>query len=388
MMYNHESVDSWLTRAGRCPREVNRLPHDVGPKATMLQHAQFDSSHDEHWNRDCQTSFIAQDLYQPQHSKQCCDCMLVQASSDDIETFLCHERVPLFTVHRNDAEVSLALHSGPMDDLNSHRYVAISHARSAGLGNDHVNGLPGCQLLLLESLINDLVPGVSPVLFWIDTLCLPLKSWTRPSLRYVIQDIFRNAEKVVVIDPLLLQTSINTPHDGISHIQRSLWMTRVWTMVEGMLTPPESLMFQFRNKAISLRDLYTPQQPSTAARTNEQVWEVCTTQTATIRFEKMVVQIMNDVVAWTDHFNSQPLAECSTYLSRTRFYTLMRLSCLVSPKFRPIRGDEASQNDEIIRNTIMRTYSACGAEDDHCISVGDTRLAIARLRLLEENILG
>ena len=57
------------------------------------------------------------------------------------------------------------------------RFVAISHVRSVGLGNDRKTSLPFCQLTLIQVLVNQIDPPQNEqtdTSFWIDTMACPL----------------------------------------------------------------------------------------------------------------------------------------------------------------------------------------------------------------------
>lgn len=139
------------------------------------------------------------------------------------------------------------------------RYVAISHVWSDGLGNPSRNCLNICQLRHIQKIVNDLYePNDRPVPFWIDTLGIPVSKKYAPLRQAAIARIaetFKKADKVLVIDNSLQTCNANMSFvETTMRLQYSVWMTRLWTFLEGRLA--RNVYFQFSNQAISGAALY------------------------------------------------------------------------------------------------------------------------------------
>jgi hypothetical protein len=125
-------------------------------------------------------------------------------------------------------------------------------------GNPWRNSLPQCQLLRLQNLCNALhesKPKYQPIPFWIDTLCVPIESQYRKQAIANMASIYSDADKVLVFDETLLQTTIHDVElqEPLLQILCSSWSRRLWTFQEGVLS--KSLHFQFRNRTLHQGDV-------------------------------------------------------------------------------------------------------------------------------------
>ncbi len=125
------------------------------------------------------------------------------------------------------------------------KYVAISHVWADGRGNAKENSLPRCQLRYIQNAVNELYESRHhPVPFWIDTLCVPLLKPLRKLSIHQMQKIYREADKVLVLDASLECTTIDaSPEECLTRIQVSPWMQRLWTLQEGIFA--KNLYFRF-----------------------------------------------------------------------------------------------------------------------------------------------
>ncbi|KAF7675969.1 hypothetical protein GT037_005474 [Alternaria burnsii] len=136
-------------------------------------------------------------------------------------------------------------------------YVAISHVWADGLGNAFENGLPMCQLRMLQTYFVHIAkdrPTMSlfnkrttNTLFWMDTLCIPVQY--TPSGVPMFSDIKRKAiDKMSIVyssssHTLVLDAEMRTipmaANDAtkLAYIQCCGWTTRSWTLQEGCLPP-------------------------------------------------------------------------------------------------------------------------------------------------------
>lgn len=93
-----------------------------------------------------------------------------------------------------------------------------------------------------------------PVPFWLDTLCVPLNEVYRKKAIASMQDIYKNADKVLILDSSLLQTpTIASPEEILLRVVASTWANRLWTLQEIMLA--RNPHFQVIGGALELREL-------------------------------------------------------------------------------------------------------------------------------------
>lgn len=126
-------------------------------------------------------------------------------------------------------------------------YVAISHVWSDGRGNPRRNSLPSCQLENIYRWACECVGR--DTLFWIDTLCVPVKEPLRNTAIIRMAATYKSAVCVLVLSEELL--TWNLPKQllqALYMIYCSKWMTRLWTMQEAILA--KTLKFQFRDDAV------------------------------------------------------------------------------------------------------------------------------------------
>lgn len=121
------------------------------------------------------------------------------------------------------------------------------------MGNPHQNSLPACQILRLQRLVNDLYStDEQPVPFWIDTICVPLQSPYRKLAISSMATVYKDAEKVLVIDSAILSVPSTTLHsiDMAVRLRTSSWVRRLWTFQEAYLA--KELHYQFQDTAYTL----------------------------------------------------------------------------------------------------------------------------------------
>ena len=142
-------------------------------------------------------------------------------------------------------------------DTTGKPYVAISHVWSHGLGNPSKNTLPSCQIRRLFSLIKQI--GPSDVMLWIDTLSVPIQLKYKELAMTKLRDVYRNADKVLVLDRNLQQVGSHWLEQRLQ-LMCSEWMRRLWTLQEGRLA--SDLYIQFANRATPLSELIQSKPPN------------------------------------------------------------------------------------------------------------------------------
>jgi hypothetical protein len=141
------------------------------------------------------------------------------------------------------------------------RYVAISHVWADGLGNAFENGLPTCQLRMLQtyfaqiarhtSTLTAFTMGTTNTLFWMDTLCIPMQTAPPaiPIPENVLEDVkekaidtmnivYSSSSHTLVLDAEMRMIPMAANHaTKLAYIQCCGWTTRSWTLQEGCLPP-------------------------------------------------------------------------------------------------------------------------------------------------------
>ncbi|KAF2998726.1 hypothetical protein E8E14_000200 [Neopestalotiopsis sp. 37M] len=138
-------------------------------------------------------------------------------------------------------------------------YTAISHVWIDGLGNRQENGIPECRLRELSTFLSDMQHGNdASSLFWMDTFCIPAKaiagSAAFKSLKskaiQQMDSIYSKAAKVLVLDRELMSTRSGDTDTCLARVIVSAWMSRSWTLQEGLLA--QECHFRFANETCSI----------------------------------------------------------------------------------------------------------------------------------------
>ncbi|KAL8979715.1 MAG: hypothetical protein Q9205_005022 [Flavoplaca limonia] len=245
------------------------------------------------WQK-CVGNTVNEETYQPRHVMSSCACNFVGPEVSQITNLVSSDRIPLIRLSISSGQPRLEVVAADRDT----RYMSISHVWAGGLGNFRDNLLPACQLLKLYDRLralegfNPKVPSVrlyqfsmpkfgtkiidwfhntfykyfngmvhrrllqrhplshaanfssqrsQSVLFWMDTLCIPVHREYHPLRLKAIGNMaltYVAAEKCLVLDPELLQirmgelsaTQIN------AHVLCSGWVGRSWTFQEARLS--------------------------------------------------------------------------------------------------------------------------------------------------------
>lgn len=139
--------------------------------------------------------------------------------------------------------------------------MAVSHVWADGLGNAFENGLPTCQLRMLQTYLGQICEAQSKwspfgrsapkFLFWMDTFCIPVQVAT-PGLPISIDDlndvkgkaidnmniVYSSSSHTLVLDAELRMIPVSADHPTkLAYVQCCGWTTRSWTLQEGCLPP-------------------------------------------------------------------------------------------------------------------------------------------------------
>jgi hypothetical protein len=139
--------------------------------------------------------------------------------------------------------------------------VAISHVWADGLGNAFENGLPACQLRMLQTYLaqisrdqsswSAITTFTTSTLFWMDTLCIPVQV-APPGIPFSNEDlydikgkaidkmnmVYSSSSHTLVLDAEMRTIPMAADHaTKLAYSQCCGWTTRSWTLQEGCLPP-------------------------------------------------------------------------------------------------------------------------------------------------------
>lgn len=250
---------SLMQRHGWCGNVVKRILMTLGHEglyyASLLPKFETGKSHKACSEDTCVASNITDNTYEVLHTSKFCKCLARECDHKqsgcgcaclrvhDRDLAMAHEEggFPLVKVERNTLKV--------VRYQPETAYIAISHVWSDGRGNPSANALPICQLELIGHYIKELT-GAKISLFWMDTLCVPLKEPLRNTAIMRMAKIYESASQVLVLSADLLSNHLpSTPDEALFRIFCSQWSARLWTMQEATLAT--ELVFQFADRVAS-----------------------------------------------------------------------------------------------------------------------------------------
>jgi len=367
-LHSLELVNSLLIKAGWCRREIHRLPRDAVFRYYLtFQYHNFQKNFGKKLtrdgNRECQQ--VKTTGLSPQHIHAGCSCAFTTASALAIEAVIRKGRFPLFRFKKRESDTTCSLEICEVEPnvkiLSS--YVAISHVRMAGLGNDSANALPSCQLSLLQGLVDQL-DSTTPngTLFWIDTLCVPLNKHLRKTALKVSRKIFASASHVLVLDPPIYKHIFCCAQEALIRIRYSAWKRRVWTLEEGFLA--KILVFRFSNRLITLDDLLTQLNQECAAdrsslmilRQND-IWPPLNFSSTLIdsALYELLGRLVDDIYVYFAKRESKGLTS-SQQLDKFEVLKILRLGYLAASKFRYWTEDDECEGIQHVWIALLKIY--------------------------------
>ncbi|KAH5429435.1 hypothetical protein HBI32_070870 [Parastagonospora nodorum] len=192
------------------------------------------------------------------HATETCTCPTISISSVDVAKVIRSGQIPLVSIEEDaHGSLTLKLHTRK----RSSKYVAISHVWADGLGNAFENGLPACQLRMLQTYLGQISSDRSPwsafakskgsTLFWMDTLCIPVQL-APPAVPFSNEDlkdikgkaidkmsmVYSSSSHTLVLDAEMRTIPVSADHaTKLAYSQCCGWTTRSWTLQEGCLPP-------------------------------------------------------------------------------------------------------------------------------------------------------
>jgi len=212
---------------------------------------------------------VKNDDYTTQHTHEPPECLSIVPDRSKILQALERDTIPLLKIGESSTDDGTGSAKVEVVAFESNMvFVAISHVWAHGLGNVDGNWLPNCQLRRLQQLAASLYPfSSSPdqVLILDRYICVPRKQPDddkdyRKIAIDSLQKTYETADKVLVIDQQLQESSSRaTAEESLMRVLCSGWMTRLWTLQEGLLA--KKLRFQFKGRAMDPEDLLSNMLP-------------------------------------------------------------------------------------------------------------------------------
>ncbi|KAL3479383.1 hypothetical protein BJX99DRAFT_222544 [Aspergillus californicus] len=205
----------------------------------------------------CMARQLNEATYRTAHATTDCDCQHFGPVVDEVVAVIESGSIPLLSITPTKKKPFVEIEVEKYTE--GKRYVAFSHVWSDGLGNPTDNTLPKCQIHRLRDLLNELVSGISSLdlvnrlafkelwkkkfhgpslLFWMDTLCIPVADEHRALRTKSIKSmkaVYERAFRVLVLDSDIQACSSSDYTQSFMRIRLSAWMRRLWTLNEGVL---------------------------------------------------------------------------------------------------------------------------------------------------------
>jgi Heterokaryon incompatibility protein (HET) len=264
--FGSQIVNDRLTKDGWCPSDLARLEYSGATTilgvyyCSLLGRRQVLRDHLPCSYAQCLACKIDPAHYEVRHVTEGCSCLPMMVDITKLCSILKKGAVPLIYLHEDSMSGKLSI-----ELTESHpdvAYVAISHVWADGLGNPTANGLPLCQLRLLQMRVNSVplnerLARSANVPFWIDTVCVPVgqedKS-DRETAVHLIAQTFQKAGITLVISPELSNCSISRSSQELAmRMVSTVWWRRLWTLQEGVLC--KALVFQFRDGIVDVDEM-------------------------------------------------------------------------------------------------------------------------------------
>ncbi|RYP49710.1 hypothetical protein DL768_004646 [Monosporascus sp. mg162] len=145
----------------------------------------------------------------------------------------------------------------------SRRTMAISHVWSHGQGGRPHLGINSCLYQWYRAIAKkqwDAQRGVARCdSFWIDAACIPDEYGLRREAIANINNVFRNAAVVLVIDRGIMECVASNSEEDMVLVhdawQNSEWNKRAWTLLEGIRGTEQLHLLCAKDRVISVKDM-------------------------------------------------------------------------------------------------------------------------------------
>ncbi|KAF2096006.1 hypothetical protein NA57DRAFT_78777 [Rhizodiscina lignyota] len=278
-----DDIRHLMIQRGWCPHQVRNLS-DLLDSEDLEFLAEFDRTPYQTVTHGacvgeprCVANNVDMLEYVTKHVEGGCRCEMIGPPPQTVQEIIATGGVPLISIRTDCQTGTLRLNVKTRTPRS--RYIAISHVWSDGLGNIVDNSLPTCQIKRLERYIKD-IPFAADnaplsagplridwqrlniqsgsasgdeVLFWMDTLCIPVSpeaAVLRARAINQMASVYAAAVQVLVLDAELqvIPARWREAAELLRHIIGANWMGRSWTFQEGALG--RECVFQFADAAI------------------------------------------------------------------------------------------------------------------------------------------
>ena len=277
-------VFSQMTADGWCSRSVHLLKGQLRSNATLLLSAyqayyrstRMTFNHDKCDADECKFQSVDENgVYTRRHTPTCenegHECEMLGPNISEVLDILkknpteggSHKLadVPFLKFFGDEESPELRVKTLTDEDEN---FATISHVWSDGWGNETENKLLICQLKFIRRQLRK-ASGDKDILFWMDTLVIPVGAQTtelQDLKKKAIGQIFKVFEKstyTIILDNGLCGMSLGEngkPAQAAMKILASGWMRRLWTLQEAFLSRKLYIVFKEKGpRYFNLKDL-------------------------------------------------------------------------------------------------------------------------------------
>lgn len=269
-----------MDEEGWCPRAVTILRGQVNSNATMLVAAyqayrntqRLGAKHKDGGctPEECKVkSSDKNGRYQSRHIKGCVgkNCTPCGPPLASIIAALHNDHIPLLECYRDSTDDQWkfrVIQFNPERDVDK-KFVTISHVWSDGWGNEGANELNRCQIdFICRQIKRATLQSDTP--FWMDTLIVPVardqKEERQKAIRQILK-VFSSSTCTIILDNGLSamdRGGPDTPAEAAMKIISSVWMRRLWTLLEAYLSREIYIPFeeteQSANNLVTFENLY------------------------------------------------------------------------------------------------------------------------------------
>lgn len=269
-----------MERKGWCPRTIEILRGQVSSNAIMLvaaYQAYKDSSRTAENHKkagctkdECKVSPLDKEgNYRNGHMEKCSAdvCSSCGPEMEEVIAVLRKEDniIPILQFYSGNGKRSFNVREFNPETDTTMEFVTISHVWSDGWGNMKDNKLNRCQIDFIRRQIRK-ATGRTDALFWMDTLVVPVANdavdLRKKAIRQIF-DVFSSSTHTIILDNGLFKMDrggTDKPAEAAMKIFASVWMRRLWTLQEAVLSrsiliPFEEEVEQQTNNLLNFDDI-------------------------------------------------------------------------------------------------------------------------------------
>lgn len=277
-------------RKSNCPYLRAKILSICGPSALQYWehhgYTQIGKDHSHCTALTCTANDLNVATYVTKHTTQDCACAFQEPDPVTIEQIYAQGSFPLVAIQHFRTRGGLdnvRIQVKAYDAADATPFIAISHALSGGLGNPLRPALPTCQLLQIDTWVqnaykerfSDTLSSLSHVRasdgsaktgntdnatfwFWMDSLCIPSHTTITSKYDLKARRSFKRATSLSIATLVLDEDSVRLRYNAdlqeiYMRIVFSSWFNRMWTLQEAVATP--MVLFQTASETLELDEL-------------------------------------------------------------------------------------------------------------------------------------